>query len=152
MDFGFTAENNAFREEVRQFIVDTITPEVQAELKQSRLKRPGPLTKQLLLKLGEHGWIGMSWPKEYGGEEAPLEQLGLLLEEMGRALAPFRSWGRRKSSGHGGGLRQMAGGVWAANRGVSVHSAHVCRYGHLGRWRVSFDVRSVVEIKSWTTG
>jgi hypothetical protein len=46
MDFGFTAENNAFREEVRQFIADHITPEVQAELKQSRLKGPGPLTKR----------------------------------------------------------------------------------------------------------
>ena len=29
MDFGFTAENEAFREEVRQFIVEHSTPEVQ---------------------------------------------------------------------------------------------------------------------------
>ena len=42
------------------------------------------------------GWLGFALPQAYGGEGAPLEQLGLLLEEMGRALAPFRSWGRRE--------------------------------------------------------
>jgi 3-oxocholest-4-en-26-oyl-CoA dehydrogenase alpha subunit len=89
MDFGFTAENNVFREEVRQFIADNITPEVQAELKQSRLKGPGPLTKQLLLKLGEHGWIGMSWPKEYGGQERDLIDQYIFEEEFVRARIPL---------------------------------------------------------------
>jgi alkylation response protein AidB-like acyl-CoA dehydrogenase len=89
MDFGFTAENNAFREEVRQFIADTITPEVQAELAQSRLKGPGPLTKELLLKLGEHGWIGMSWPKEYGGQERDLIDQYIFEEEFVRARIPL---------------------------------------------------------------
>jgi alkylation response protein AidB-like acyl-CoA dehydrogenase len=89
MDFGFTAENNAFREEVRQFIADHITPDVQAELKQSRLKGPGPLTRKLLLKLGEHGWIGMSWPKEYGGQERDLIDQYIFEEEFVRARIPL---------------------------------------------------------------
>jgi alkylation response protein AidB-like acyl-CoA dehydrogenase len=56
MDFGFTAENEAFREEVRQFMVEHITPEVQEELPHFRLQGSGPLTKELFVKLGQRGW------------------------------------------------------------------------------------------------
>ncbi len=63
MDFGYTAENEVFRQEICQFIADNITPEIKAELEEARMKGPGPLTKALFLKLGEKGWIGMSWPK-----------------------------------------------------------------------------------------
>ncbi len=89
MDFGYTAENNAFRHDVRQFIAENITPDVQAALKQSRLKGPGPLTQALLLKLGEQGWIGMSWPKEYGGQERDLIDQYIFEEEFVRARVPL---------------------------------------------------------------
>jgi alkylation response protein AidB-like acyl-CoA dehydrogenase len=39
-------------------------------------------------KMAELGWLGFALPETYGGANAPLEQLGLLLEEMGRAAAP----------------------------------------------------------------
>lgn len=39
-------------------------------------------------KLAEMGWLGFALPKEYG-DGAPLQHLGLLLEEMGRAAAPL---------------------------------------------------------------
>ncbi len=89
MDFGFSAENDAFREEVRQFIVDHVTPEVQEELFQFRLQGPGPLTKELFVKLGQKGWIGMSWPKEYGGQgRDPIDQY-IFEEEFVRAGIPL---------------------------------------------------------------
>lgn len=34
MDFGFTPENEAFRQEVRQFLADHVTPELRAELEE----------------------------------------------------------------------------------------------------------------------
>jgi len=148
MDVLLDEYEEMLKHTAREFFERECSPELVRRMEADELGHSVEMWRQIAAL----GWLGFALPQAYGGEEAPLEQLGLLLEEMGRALAPFRSWGRRKSSGHGGGLRQMAGGVWAANRGVSVHSAHVCRYGHLGRWRVSFDVRSVVEIKSWTTG
>jgi alkylation response protein AidB-like acyl-CoA dehydrogenase len=40
-------------------------------------------------KIAGLGWLGFALPPTYGGEGAPLEQLGLLLEEMGRAVAPL---------------------------------------------------------------
>ncbi|PON17722.1 hypothetical protein C2W62_11715 [Candidatus Entotheonella serta] len=89
MDFGFTAENDAFREEVRQFIADNITSEVQEELLQFRLQGPGPLTKELFVKLGQKGWIGMSWPVEYGGQgRDPIDQY-IFEEEFVRAGIPL---------------------------------------------------------------
>ena len=89
MDFGYAPENDAFRQEVRTFIADNVTPELQVELKHSRLKGPGPLTKQLLLKLGDEGWIGMSWPKEYGGQERDLIDQYIFEEEFVRARIPL---------------------------------------------------------------
>ncbi len=39
-------------------------------------------------KLHEEGFVGVTWPKEYGGLEAPLTHHLIFLEEMGRAEAP----------------------------------------------------------------
>jgi alkylation response protein AidB-like acyl-CoA dehydrogenase len=40
-------------------------------------------------KIAALGWLGFGLPQSYGGENAPLEQVGLLMEEMGRAVAPL---------------------------------------------------------------
>ena len=39
-------------------------------------------------RLYEAGFIGMTWPKAYGGHEQPLTLQAILLEEFGRAEAP----------------------------------------------------------------
>jgi alkylation response protein AidB-like acyl-CoA dehydrogenase len=40
-------------------------------------------------KAAELGWQGMALPEKYGGQDLPLTYLGLVLEEVGRALAPL---------------------------------------------------------------
>ncbi len=41
--------------------------------------------------MGRDGWIGIGWPKEYGGQgRSPTEQI-VFIEEMARAGAPMRS-------------------------------------------------------------
>ncbi len=88
MDFGYTPENEAFRQEVRQFIAENVTPALQEELERSREQGPGPLTRELFLKLGQKRWIGMSWPKEYGGQERdPVDQY-IFEEEFVRSRIP----------------------------------------------------------------
>ena len=62
MDFGYTPANDVFRQEVRQFITTHVTPALRDELVRGRQEGRGPLTKDLFLKLGQQGWIGMSWP------------------------------------------------------------------------------------------
>jgi alkylation response protein AidB-like acyl-CoA dehydrogenase len=39
-------------------------------------------------KLYEGGFIGLTWPKRYGGQEAPITLNAIVLEELGRAEAP----------------------------------------------------------------
>ena len=39
-------------------------------------------------KLGEAGYAGLTWPKEYGGAGAPYTHQAIFLEEMARAEAP----------------------------------------------------------------
>jgi alkylation response protein AidB-like acyl-CoA dehydrogenase len=89
MDFGFTPENEGFRQEVRQFIAEHVTPELRVELQQWGREGPGPLTKELFLTLGQKGWIGMSWPKEYGGQERDLIDQYIFEEEFVRAGIPL---------------------------------------------------------------
>lgn len=43
---------------------------------------------ELWNKLAELGWLGMAIPEAYGGQGLPLTYLGIVLEELGRAIAP----------------------------------------------------------------
>jgi 3-oxocholest-4-en-26-oyl-CoA dehydrogenase alpha subunit len=85
MDFGFTPENEAFRQEVREFLAEHVTPELRAELDDQQEGRAGPLAQEFRRKLGERGWIGMSWPREYGGQECDRVDQFIFEEEMIRA-------------------------------------------------------------------
>ena len=52
-------------------------------------KGMGPITKELILKIGEQGWIGMSWPEEYGGRNADRIDQYIFEEELVRARVPL---------------------------------------------------------------
>ena len=43
---------------------------------------------ELWRKMSDLGWFGMSIPEPYGGQGLPLTYLGIILEEVGRAIAP----------------------------------------------------------------
>ena len=86
MDFGFTAENDKLRQEVRQFIRENATPELRAEARtMGEGGQAGPLMKEVQKKLDEKGWLGMSWPKEYGGQEADRMDQFIVEEEFVRS-------------------------------------------------------------------
>ena len=44
---------------------------------------------ELWTKVVELGWVGLALPEEYGGQGLPLSYMGIVLEELGRALAPL---------------------------------------------------------------
>ncbi len=79
MDLNYTAEDQAFRLTVRQWLRENMPQ-----------KRPDTLDEKRAwhTKLYEAGYLGMGWPKEYGGQEArPMEQ-AIVGEELARAGAP----------------------------------------------------------------
>ncbi len=84
MDFGFTPQQEALKQEVRQFIAQNVTPQVIAELESAEEGGRGPNYRELLRKAGERGWVGMSWPKEYGGQGGSRIDQYLVEEEFAR--------------------------------------------------------------------
>jgi alkylation response protein AidB-like acyl-CoA dehydrogenase len=79
MDLNYTAEDTAYRAQVRQWLADNLPREKLTTLAQK---------KQWHQKLYEAGYLGMGWPKAYGGREArPMEQ-AIVGQEMARVNAP----------------------------------------------------------------
>jgi alkylation response protein AidB-like acyl-CoA dehydrogenase len=64
-----------------------LTPEVRAELGESGEGRP--LFRELVRKLGADGWLGLGWPKEFGGQGRPATDQFIMFDEIQRAHAPF---------------------------------------------------------------
>ena len=102
MDFALTPEQEAFVNEFRQYLSKHLTPEVRAEsalyMNTSRKTDPGvfckgeyggPKSKEFVRRLGADGWLGVGWPKEYGGQgRTPIEQY-LFFETIFAEQAPF---------------------------------------------------------------
>jgi alkylation response protein AidB-like acyl-CoA dehydrogenase len=91
MDFAYTPEQEALRREVLAFIAEHLTPEVIAEMEGlsegfgvSRSVARGPLVSDLFKKIGERGWLGISYPKEYGGQDGDRMSQYIVEEEFAR--------------------------------------------------------------------
>lgn len=85
MDFAYTSEQEKLRQEVQAFITDNVTEEIRTEIEQfgSRQHR-GSLTSDLYKKISEKGWIGISWPIEYGGQGGSRIDQYVVEEEFSR--------------------------------------------------------------------
>jgi len=93
MDLRFSAEDEAFRAEARAWLtgmLETTYADVRG--------RGGPGDEHSLFEerlaweqeLGRAGWIGISWPTEYGGRGLSLTQQVIFYEEYARAGGPGR--------------------------------------------------------------
>ncbi len=84
MDFGYTPQQTVLREEVAQFIKENVTPEVMTELESSLEGGRGPHYDVLMKKVADQGWVGISWPKEYGGQGGSRIDQYIVEEEFAR--------------------------------------------------------------------
>jgi len=85
VDFEFSEEQQKFRQEIRGFL--------EEELKKGTFKPScdGWITAyspEFTRKVAEKGWIGLTWPKEYGGKGRSYIDRLILTEEMLRYGAP----------------------------------------------------------------
>ena len=69
MDFEFTPEQLEFVKDVEQFLDDNYDPEV-FDLTRENMAQivDTPLRRKFMAKVGERGWLGITWPEEYGGK------------------------------------------------------------------------------------
>ena len=70
MDFEFSPEQRAFVDEVEQFLDDNEDPEVFDVTRENMAQIVDtPKRRQFMRKVGDRGWLGITWPKQYGGQE-----------------------------------------------------------------------------------
>ena len=70
MDFEFSEEQLAFVKEVEAFLDANDDPEVFDVTRENMAQIVDtPRRRAFMAMLGERGWLGMTWPKEYGGSE-----------------------------------------------------------------------------------
>jgi alkylation response protein AidB-like acyl-CoA dehydrogenase len=86
MDFRFTAEEEAFRQEVHDFI-ETDCPKELRGGDVSFFEQAGNLFAWRK-KVAEKGWVAPAWPKEYGGAGMSIMQQFVYSMETARMRAP----------------------------------------------------------------
>jgi len=92
MDFKFSADDEAFRAELRTWLEANLPRRERSEDAEEPFAEGNESNWERRLKWHKQmhagGWVGISWPKEYGGRGATLTQQLVYGEEMSRAHAP----------------------------------------------------------------
>jgi alkylation response protein AidB-like acyl-CoA dehydrogenase len=83
MDFDFSPEQQAFAADVERFLDENDDPDV-FDLTRENMAQivDTPKRRAFMATLGERGWLGMTWPKEYGGSEGEGVYEYLLNEQL----------------------------------------------------------------------
>jgi alkylation response protein AidB-like acyl-CoA dehydrogenase len=91
MDFRFSPEDEAFRQEFRSWLEANL-PKGNQEPNVDFMHEEGSDDWNRRLewhkKMHAAGWVGISWPKEYGGRGASLTQQLIYQQELARVNAP----------------------------------------------------------------
>jgi alkylation response protein AidB-like acyl-CoA dehydrogenase len=93
MDFRFTEEEEAFRKQVQDFLAEAlpedwigVDPDGHNEQAVEELHQ---FDLEMRRKLAAKGWLGLQWPKEYGGQETPMMKQFILEQELIYRGAPY---------------------------------------------------------------
>ena len=84
MDLRFSAEDEQYRLQLRQWLEDHRPSEPSPAEQDAAFAYRRAWQRQLC----EGGWVGIHWPKAYGGQGATLVQQAIYAQEMARARAP----------------------------------------------------------------
>lgn len=91
MDFDYTSEQQEFRREFREWLEDNLP---NGWLEGNRILPSDDDSREAVLRewaarLHEGGWSGISWPEEYGGQNASLIKQVIFNQELARVNAPL---------------------------------------------------------------
>jgi alkylation response protein AidB-like acyl-CoA dehydrogenase len=90
MNFEFSEQEEAFRKEVRRWLERNLPDDLRgkafaasrADVEEVKRLRAWQRT------MAEAGYVGMDWPREFGGRGAPITEMVVLYQEMARAESP----------------------------------------------------------------
>jgi alkylation response protein AidB-like acyl-CoA dehydrogenase len=89
MHLDLSPEQRSLQEQLREYFASLVTPAYVTEMAES--EGGGVEYTRVLRKLGADGWLGLGWPKQYGGQDrTPIEQF-IFFDEAMRAgvVLPF---------------------------------------------------------------
>ena len=87
MDLTFTPEEEAFRQEVRTFLKNSLPPDIEAKGARAQELSKEDIERWHAL-LNERGWLAVTWPVEYGGTGWTAVQRHIFEEECALGNAP----------------------------------------------------------------
>ena len=102
---------NAFRKEVREWLAKHWTPERRAEHLRKPFKERG-WDVEFSKLMGRDGWIGIGWPKEFGGQGRSATEQIAFITEMANAGAPVSGAQHRR-------VDRRAGALLARHQGAA---------------------------------
>jgi len=83
---AYTDEQTALRDELAGYYRELLTDEIRDALHQEH--GAGPVNRQVVKQMAADGWLGIGWPKEYGGQgRSQIEQF-IFFDESMRSGAP----------------------------------------------------------------
>ena len=90
MDFDFTDEQENFRKDVRSWLERNLPDDLRGKsFAASRADREEVARLRWWQKqMSEAGYVGMDWPREFGGRGASIVEMVILYQEMARAESP----------------------------------------------------------------
>lgn len=87
MRIALTPEQEALRAEVRTLMQEIMTPALREEV--FVREGGGPLYHAAMQRLGRDGWLGISWPRAYGGQERSFVDTFVFFDEVHRSGFPI---------------------------------------------------------------
>ena len=84
MNFGFTEEQELLRKTARDFLGEHAPMQHVREF----MEGPQRYSRELWKRMAELGWLGLALPERFGGAGLSMVELSIVLEELGRSLAP----------------------------------------------------------------
>ncbi len=89
MRVAYNDEQIALRDELRAYFARVLTPEVRKELGPRAGEHQGPEFRRVVGQFGKDGWLGVGWPKEYGGQGRSAIEQYIFYDEARKADAPI---------------------------------------------------------------
>src|SRR5260221_9780193 len=88
MDFSFSPAEEQFRQQLRDWLQHHLPPGWGSTFRAPKGRARIEFLRDWQRNLHAGGYLGLSWPKEYGGRGASMIELAIFNEEMARAQAP----------------------------------------------------------------
>jgi alkylation response protein AidB-like acyl-CoA dehydrogenase len=87
MHLTYTPEQERLRRELQAYFSGLMTPDLRAAL-QGGDYGDGEAYREVVRRLGQDGWLALSWPAEYGGRGAPVIDQLIFMDEAAAAGVP----------------------------------------------------------------